>query len=310
MFIVLLLLALPPLLYFAAHHTQSSKELGFVNTTVIIGTYSSFWYSKLSVSECLQSRDYSHVNRIALVHKNYEIVRVTDFRLKRNLFYQEYSSSTTGLIDYLYLLKGSSIKHNLCLASTSDSNTKGTIFIFDDELKYRQYAVNPNAGPELSVYSRSLEIGANNKTTCTAISFDVNETAYYFIAARTPAGIIYSYETLVHELYLNKDDFNFSNCIASEPAVCNLPLSGNLFAAEEYDLVAYIEPSIAADPLTTHLCAESHISPEVVALVGVLGGVVGISVLGIVSITCISLIHCHRRRNRRGYIKITDIQGS
>ena len=308
MFIVLLLLALPPLLYFAAHHTQLSNELGFVNTTVIIGTYSSFWYSKLSVSECLQSRDYSHVNQIALVHKNYEIVRVTDFRLKRILFYQEYSSSTTGLIDYLYLLKGSSIKHNLCLASTSDSNSEGTVFIFDDEVKYRQYVVSSDVGPELSVYSRSFEIGANNKTICTEITFDVSETAYYFIAAMTPAGIIYRYDTLIHQFYLNKDDFNFSNCIASEPAVCDLPLSGNLFAAEEYDLVAYIEPSIAADPLTTHLCAESHISPEVVALVGVFGGVVGISVLGILILVS---IQWHKHRNhRRGYIRISDIQGS
>lgn len=304
--LIFLLLALPPFVYFVTHHEPSNNKLGVVNDTIIVGTYNSFWFSRVSVSECIQHGDYAHENFVGVVNTSSLNIHSVNTKLNWPLFYQRDPLTTTGIIEYVYLLEGSSIDYRICLASTLDStdSEQGTLFIFNDNIKRNVYTDYPDLGQQLSVYWKRLEIGVNNKTVCTDVKYKVKETAYYFLAAETPGSIVYSYDSTIHQLYLSKDDFE-TICTASWPTICEINIPGSFFDHRDFDILAYIKVPMAANPITTHLCITSHFSTAVIALTALSGIIAMVCVLLILSLFCFYFVKKYsKNRNRVGYEKL------
>ena len=261
---ILLILSVIVVLICAVVYSQcvdnysNTAQLGCDNDTIAVGRVSSFLYSHVTVYECLKKNDYSHVSDIFLEEHNNLVTHSQYTERHSRVYDQPYPSEETGLVDYLYLLEGSKVEYTICLASETASEETGHLYIFDDQTKYWNYASNTDDGEKQSIYSTVLEIGASNQSICHTVHYDVTYATYLFIASRTPASIHYNYTLSTYEVFYNHDDYKL--VCQTGGGSCNVELPGGFFHPRDFQILAYIQVPIAADPFTTHICMAPHVS--------------------------------------------------
>lgn len=112
----------------------------------------------------------------------------------------EFPSYKSGIIDWLYLLPGSSFTYNICVSSTTNYTQYATYFLFSGTDNYTKYTKYPNNGVKYSTLTYNLTALGNNRKTCIPISCIINSTDYYFMMLNSPGGVNISYQFSLHKV--------------------------------------------------------------------------------------------------------------
>lgn len=261
--------------------SYSLSNLVHQNDTILLKSgVDSFWISDLNASQCVQPGDSSHDANIHVVRSDSIVKRKESHFFQSPVYYQDSPSYKSGIQDYLYLLEGSNFTYRICLASTTSLNQNATYFLFNDIVNYWNYVNDNDNGARYSVFSKALTATANNRTMCTSVSYNVNNTLYFFMMVLSPANIYYSYN-----FTLNKWSYDISNstryCKVLDSTTCHIGLQSRDFKHDSYDILAHVEPDSSALSLITHLCLTifkgsptlrkiSYISMALLGLAGVI----------------------------------------
>ena len=231
------------------------KMMGHRNDTILVSSPSgidSYKSSGANVAQCVQRGDAAHiVYAYSLTNASKLTRRSRSFR-QSPVLHQESASYQTGIIDYLYLLPGSSFLYTICLASTTSESKNATYFLFNSVETYWNYITDHQSGVNNSIYHQHLVAGGNNQTSCTEIRYNTTEPGYYFMMLLAPANISYSFNFTLDKVAYNVSDLK-PTCDISD-SECDVTFAGEDFKHVNYDILAYIVPDEFENSITTHLC--------------------------------------------------------
>ncbi len=69
-------------------------------------------------------------------------------------------------------------------------------------------------------------------TNCIQLVFEASKSSYYFVAARTPASIFYTFQYTLHINYYDHSDYQVA-CSIYEEEPCEITLPGSIFSTEK-----------------------------------------------------------------------------
>ena len=285
------------------HQLSPAPQLGHRDDTVQLGIVCSLFHSTVLVYTCDQAGDSQHINRMYLVRQDNTSIHKTTETYQSTRVDQYFSSATTGLVDYLYLLEGSQINYTLCIGSELSNRLKGSLFIFDSGSKYSQYEESPEQGESLSIFSVELEISNDNETSCVTIDFEARKTSYYFLTSRTPGKIFYTYNYTKLVYYYNHRDYQ-EICSIYDGEPCKVTIPGSLFSMQKYALLAYVRPNVEMSAKQNHICVSSSRSETSNFILGISASLGGLALLVILVIIFTNVYVCLRHKRRRGYESI------
>ena len=288
------------------HQLFPNPQLGHRNDTIQLAVVKRLFHSAVSVSTCDQAGDSQHINLVYLVQRDNISIHETTETYQSTRLDQYFPSATTGLIDYLYLLKGSQINYTLCIGSVSSKTLSGSLFIFNSDSKYSQYEESPEQGEALSIFSVHLKISNDNATNCLSIKFEAPESSYYFLTSRTPGEIFYTYNYTKHVYFYAHNDYQ-EICSVYEGEHCGINIPGSLFTSQEYVLLAYVEPNVVMSAKQNHICVSSSRSESSNLILGISASLGGLAFLIILMVVTANLFICLKHKRTRGY---ESIQGS
>ena len=134
------------------------------------------------------------------------------------------------------------------MASFTNITKSITYFLFQGEHNYTKYVNNPDYGRNYSLYTLGLTAGSKN---CTKISYNITETAYYFMMMRSPANVSVSYNFTLYQIAYDLANAEIY-CNISESIDCKVTLPDK---NTQYDILAYIQPDPFNESLLiTHFC--------------------------------------------------------
>ena len=284
----------------------SKPLLGHRGDTVQLATsLNAFTQSKVTVSTCDRAGDSAHINYIYLIEQSSVRVHQSNDTFESTQIDQDFSSSTSGLVDYLYLIKGSTINYTICLGSLLTERLQGSLFIFNDDFKFSQYQDSPEQGEQLSIFSEELEIGNNNKTVCLSMIYEAPETSYYFVASRTPGGVFYTFNYSKQVFYFNHSDYQ-QICSIYEEEPCEITIPGPPFSFDNYVLLAFVRPNVATTAVQNHICVSVSQSNGAILITGISVPVGVVALIILIVVIVVQIVACYRRQHRKGYIQIQN----
>ena len=281
------------------HEISSGPQLSHRGDTVFLQSISRFYHSSITTSTCDQRGDSPHIDRIFIVPENNLTMHHTNHSLNSAQIDQQFSSAVSGLIDNLYLLEGSDLSYKICVGSIDSGSLQGDLFVFTNDFNFIEYKESPELGEQLSIISKSFEIGRDNSTNCVQLVFKAPKSSYYFVATRTPASIFYTFQYTLHINYYDHSDYQVA-CSIYEEEPCEITLPGSIFSTEKYVLLAYVRPNVELSSSTNHLCVTANRSDSVYLIIGMATSIAALALLGTVVIIIVVVVGI-RRRNRRGY---------
>ena len=263
--VLIVFLAVGLIVFVVRSQIPSTTVIGYSGDTVLVDTVSTFWSTKFTASECLQSGDGYHTNSLYLVQSDALTTYEYDWVIRSRVFQQPQPSRRTGMINRdMYLLEGSSIDYNICVTSEDTHKKEGELYVFDSEDDFNAYLSDD--GKQLSVYSQPLQIGAGNVTSCTRLHYLVDHPSYYFVSAWGPGDIVYSYNTTIRTVAFNHSRYD-ELCRITGTLQCDSEIPNGLFEVKSFTLMAYVHPLSETDPLTTHICLSTQHSATVIFVV-------------------------------------------
>ena len=282
----------------------SKAVLGIAGDTIHLDEANNILDTQWFVRECLQKGDYYKISSLYAVLEDHLIFHNSTAAYHSRELFQAQQSRQTGMVNTpgLYLLNGSSINYTICISSESYSKLKGRLYVFDDRSKYYSYIAGTSTGEHASVYWIDLPIGINNHSICSQLVFLVHKAAYYYVAGKTPGGILYNFTAIIHAVYLNNSDYS-EQCQISGSDSCSLNIPHDF---KKYALLAFIHPvpPYVPEPLTTHLCI-SRKEWTVNSLF--LGALIGALILALICILTFYFYNkCSCNQNYHGYTLTTS----
>ena len=229
--------------------------LGVNNDTVVAMDTPQFPLDNpIEIRECPSTADSYHgLDVFLLSEEEFSRYRLFQTRSQTSrVFNQTGFSRDTGLIDYRYLAKGSVINYTLhySIERMPDPGETYKLYLFDDEEKYFNYV--QGIGDDAIAY-RNLPFDSKNNSV--RLDYVIDHSSYYFIAAKTPANLLYQFSYVFKVAYfdhktLYEDGLQKCTVSYSHPCSVSIPVEGSHY------LLAYIHASEPDDVvyLTTHIC--------------------------------------------------------
>ena len=286
-------------------NTTQEPQLGHHGDTVLLGTLKPFFQSIVTVSVCDQPGDSPHIDYLTLVKQTNVTIHHLKDTFESIQIVQDFPSSTSGLVNYLYLIRGSFINYTICLGSLTSKILQGSLLVFDNDFKFSQYQASPELGEQLSIFSETLEIGNNNQTSCLTMFYEAPKTSYYFVASRTPGGIFYTFNYSKQVLFYDHRDYE-QLCSIYEGEPCELSVPGPPFSLEEYLLLAYIRPNVETTAIQNHMCVSIGKSNGVVLISGICAPIGGLALIILILLIVTQVVACYRQKHRKGYMQIQN----
>ena len=285
----------------------ADPQLGHRGDTIELSILEPFCQSKVTVFVCDQPGDSPHINYLFLVKRDNITIHQLAVTFESTQIDQDFSSSTSGLVNYLYLIEGSIINYTICLGSlAADLEVfQGSLFVFNNGLKFSLYQDSPELGEQLSIFSKKFEIGKNNETKCLSMVYKAPKTSYYFVASRTPGGIFYTFNYSKHVLFYDHRDYK-QLCSIYEGEPCELSVPGAPFSFEEYLLLAYVKPNVETTAIQNHICVSVEKSNGVVLISGICAPIGGLALIILILLIVIQVVACYRQKHRKGYMRIQN----
>ena len=262
---VLFLPSLPLGIYYTNEYVTKAQDppavLGHNNDTVLLEHgISGFHYSSVTVQQCADNGD-EHTANIYLIKSEDVKKKSVKKNCSTETHHADSPSYKSGIIDYLYLLPGSSFTYMTCLASTTNYSQNVPYYLFGGQHNYAQYVHDPDNGEKYSLLSKNLVANRNNQTKCTSISHTVSDGSYYFMVLNSPANIAYSYNFSLHKVEYSITDTEIS-CNVSSSNDCLLLLSSNFVSQTTYDVLADVQPYFGEKLTTTSLCVNKFVASQ------------------------------------------------
>ena len=226
------------------HHFEDSSNnqthCPKYSALIRLGTVNSFWYSGVKIYQEDTQNTRVYVSFYAIPSKSVK-VRKEQYSCKSNYIIL--------LIYPVYLLKGSNLKFNICIQSTSKDlrgNINVTIFNnFTYFIKFQQHCGNSSYIKQHRIYVDA------NQSNCSNYSFTATHDSYYYVqsgACSYHASMTY-YRVDYNVNFLSPSD------LSGTPASCNstkdmhsncyVPIgNGNHWlSSQDYEIIASIAPS-------------------------------------------------------------------
>ena len=268
---------------------------GIQGDTVLLANVTNHWYAQWRIKECHQQD--AHTSSLYLVLEDDLIAYKKVVELGVQDIPVPMPSRTTGTITTtgIYMLGGSSIAFEVCIASSSREERRGEAFVFADINDYQDFVDYVTTGESISIHHQPITIGANNDSVCSLLQLVVTKPAYYFVTAETPAEIIFTMNTTLHILYLNYSDY-VETCRLTPSKPCGINVPSHFLWNMHYVLLEYIYD--VGWELSTETCVSYWF------LMVILFGI--IVLLGVILAVCIVVHHCLQTCNTT-YTSLTNL---
>ena len=291
------------------HQTLDTAHLGLGGDTVELLRVDGFWYEYLRVSQVLEGGDDEHRVQLYLPPcSDIEIHEKTTSYVSPT-HRHSYPTRQMGVMEYIYLLSGSSVTYDFCAQSNeTDYVPQAQFFVFNDRSKYLEYVFGQGNGKKMSVYNHRMTVGTSNKPTeCSKFTFSAKKTGYYFMTGWADAGVTYQYNVTLHTKFLDFRDYreNKSCSALTVKRDCEIPVGSQFLSkSEKYCLLAHVIPRREGKRKrvsgTTHIRVNAGKREEVVVIpiLVIVVSVVGLLVVVVTYCCCCCKKCCWGRRSR------------
>ena len=262
-----------------ALYSQNLRDtsLALQGNTLHLKTTNAFWYSRYILTETLQTGDYEHAIYGYIVPCSRIKIHEYERYFESRTLYLTYPTRMMGVMDYMYLLPGSTISYNICLWTNTSVNS-AEFFVFDSLSNYRNF-IDEDTDGQSSVAHYTLTVGTPNSHGCTEVQFIAQKAAYYFMSARCDGGVNYQYNISSNVKFLNHTDYT-EQCVVTGFETCDISIGGSFLSSpKEWCLIAHVTspPPYIQEPQTTHITFDTEkryevlIIPVTVIAIGLLG---------------------------------------
>ena len=291
------------------HHTLDVTHLGYEGDTVELLRVNGFWYEFLKVSQIVKESDDEHRVQLYLpLCSDIEIHEKSSY-YRSPVHQHSQATRQMGVMEYLYLLVGSSVTYSFCMKSNTTEDVSGSqFFVFNDQIKYMEYVYGGTNGEKTSVYSHKLANGLpQGSLACLMFTFIAKKNSYYFMTGSSAAGVTYQYNISIYTKFLNFSDYkeNKSCSALTVKHKCEIPVGSQFLSkSEEYCLLAHTIPRSEGNKKkkilqTTHLRVNAGKRGEVIVIpiMVIVVGVVGLLVVVVTYCCCCCKKCCWGRRS-------------
>lgn len=253
----------------------------------------------MTVSQCVGlGDDYHDISVFVLRSDEVELQEVKTVKYSPR-YDQESSSFKSGIQDYLYLLPGSNFTYRICMASTTSKEQRATYLLFDNIEDYFGYTEDVENGESYALYSKAVDAGKDNQTTCTEIVHNVTDPAYFFMVVRSPGNIYYYYNFSVNAVMYNTTNIT-QYCKLTDFGDCSISLESKEFEHIHHDVITYVQPDFSEQSIITHLCLTTLPgSTTLQKITYVSWSLLGVGALLLVAVAVVSLfvivVHVHKK---------------
>ena len=286
-----------------AHKTPATFETVVAeDDTVVLVNVNVALVKTISINEKINQGDNNH-------HITLSLVPINQLTYKTKIEQHSWNGST--IVDnlpiinemYVYLLHGSILKYKICLGN-AQRIASTYLYIFDNEESYIKYMEYNALDPP--VLKQEIQIGGENITICTNVTFEAKEDAYYYAVLLAPeASTDFSYNVIATENVVDINDYlkDYFTCVIDNSKACVLQTSSSSFPrSEEMVLLAYAKPNYNFQSKINHVQVSfKGRSLIIVIITSVIGAVIVLLVL-IFFVVIFGVFMLKRKRS--GYIPI------
>ena len=290
------------------HQTHDESYLGYAGDMIEMLRVNGFWYEYLKVSQEVEGGDHEHRVQLYLPPcSNIEIHERSSYYVSP---YHQHSrqSRQMGVMEYVYLLSGSSVTYRFCLHSNETGTSRAVFFVFNDRVKYMEYIYGERNGKKSSVFQYKLAVGESDQSPiCSSFTFTAKNNDYYFMTGWHDAGVTYQYNVTLNTKFLSFRDYRENKSCPALTAEhdCEIPVGSQFLSkSEKYCLLAHIIPRKGSKhekfSPTTHLRVNAGKRGEVVVIpiMVIVVGVVGLLVVVVTYCCCCCKRCCLGQRSR------------
>ena len=245
-------------IFYGIYHNYSETLLAVQNSTILLQTINSFWYSSVVVMQKGRRYHSANLSLIPSTHPETYHIPPQSYVLPGNINITHSSRTIANQIQYFYLLKEAMVKYQMCLHLVHGDASNGTsaeFFAFSNEDAYNNFVSGQDDGYSTSVAHQKLRIGTT-KTFCNNITFTSPDDSYYFFTFEVVVNntvVNYMANVTLYPIAFNLSQYSPA-CRVGSTNSCSLALGGSHYlpSTGHYTIIASIEP----DLVTTHYKVE------------------------------------------------------